>query len=106
MYIYTYYINIYKTLYPEFFRGTGICSYCVLQWNGRAVTTVGGPVSKVFIISVIWISLRCIFQTGLRSFWKLCFKKFGLSFRVPIPTQRYKNTLYALYIFIKLAVNE
>ena len=53
MYIYTYYMNIYKTLYPEFFRGTGICRYCVLQWNGRAVTTVGGPVSKVFIISVI-----------------------------------------------------
>ena len=53
MYLYTYYMNIYKTLHPEFFRGTGICSYCVLQWNGRAVTTVGGPVSKVFRISVI-----------------------------------------------------
>ena len=36
--------------YPEFFGHTSIYSYCVLKWNWKAFSVVGGIVSKIFRI--------------------------------------------------------
>ena len=75
-----------------YFGHTYIHSYCVLEWNRRALTMVGGPVSKSFRISSIQISLKCTSQPRLRSFYKPSFKTLELNFWVSITFQRYKNT--------------
>ena len=49
------------------FGCTSIYSYCILEWNWRALTMVGGPVSNTF-----WIDLKTSYNP--------CSKKFVLKY--------------------------
>ena len=77
-------------LYPEFFWAYWYI-YLVGTWvevRGpcRLEVLSGKPVE--FRISRL---LKCTSSPGLRSFYKLCSKKFGVSIMAPIPIQQCKN---------------